>query len=117
MSEAAILAKNAAVTAIANAAKYISIHTVDPAGTGAGELTNVGPYNRVATTWGVAAGGSITGSLVTVLMNTGVTIVGWGVWDAPTGGNFWEGGLLPVSETFNGAGGVFNFTPTLTATG
>ena len=117
MTEFSTADKNAALAPlVAGTFVYVSIHTVDPAGTGAGELSG-SPYQRVATTWGAIAAGSVTGSQVSILMPTGVTIVGWGIWDALTGGNFRRGGLLPVQETFAGAGGVYQITPTLTATG
>lgn len=117
MTEFSAADKNAALAPlVAGTFVYISIHTVDPAGTGAGELAGA-PYARVPTTWGAIAAGSVTGSLVSILMTTGVTVVGWGVWDALTGGNFRRGGLLPVPETFAGAGGVLQVTPTLTVSG
>lgn len=110
------LSKNAALTAIIATGKYISLHNADPGTTGVNEIVGA-PYARVATTWGTVTAAAVTGSQVTLLLPNSVTIAFWGVWDALTGGNFWEGGPLPSSETYTGSGGSYLLTPTLTATG
>lgn len=95
------------------AAKFISLHTANPGTTGANEVAG-GTYARVATTWGSIAGGTVTGSQVTVNVPAGVTITHWGVWDAATGVNYYDGGPLPSSEAY-GSAGTYLLTPTLTA--
>jgi hypothetical protein len=114
--EYATIAKNASAAAqIGGTTKYISLHTADPAGTGASEVTG-GSYARVATTWGAVAAGSVTGSAVTINVPSGVTVYGWGVWDAATGGNYWEGNLLGTPYAFT-QNGTLLLTPTVGATG
>lgn len=108
---------NSALTKIVttNAAKYISLHTASPGTTGANELTGGSPaYARVATTWGSVTGGSVTGSQVTLNVPAS-TITHWGIWDAVSGGNYYDGGTLPFSQTY-GSQGTYLLTPTLTAT-
>lgn len=116
MAEFNTNAKNAAVSAAIATAKYISLHIADPAGTGVSEVTG-GTYARVLITWPATAGGSVTGPGVTINVPASITIVGWGVWDAATGGNFWEGGLLSSSQAFGPSGGTYTLTPTISATG
>ena len=94
-------------------AKYISLHTATPGTSGTNEVAG-GSYIRVATTWGAIAGGSVTGSQVTINVPASTTIVYWGIWDAATSGNYYDGGLLPTSEAYSGAG-TYLLTPTLTA--
>jgi hypothetical protein len=56
----------------------------------------------------------MTGSQVTINVPSGVTITHWGLWSASSGGTFYDGGSLPVSETYSSAG-TYLATPTLTA--
>src|ERR1035438_7599162 len=107
--------KDVALTAIGAAAAYISLHTADPGTTGTSEVST-GTYARVQTTWGTAAASSMTGSQVTINVPASTTITYWGVWTAVSGGNYYEGGALPASETYTSAG-TYLCTPTLTATG
>ena len=117
MGEAATIYKNAAVqSAITAGAKYLSLHTGDPAGTGANECAG-GSYARVATVWSAPSAGSSTGAATLINVPPSTTITYWGVWDAASGGSFWEGGVLPVPETYPAAGGTYLLTPTLNATG
>ena len=111
--------KDVALTAIGAAATWISLHTADPTTTGGNECSaGAAPYARVQTTWGTAAASSMAGSQVTLQVNAGVTITHWGCWTVVTigSGTFYEGGALPASETYGGAG-TYLLTPTLTATG
>jgi hypothetical protein len=94
-------------------ARYISLHTASPGTTGASEVTG-GTYARVATTWGSIAAGSVTGSQVTINVPASTTIQYWGIWDAASGGNYYDGGALPAQETY-GSAGTYLLTPTLTA--
>lgn len=94
-------------------AKYLSMHTASPGTTGANEVSG-GSYGRVATTWGTVAAGSVTGSQVTINIPASTTIVYWGLWDAVSGGNYYDGGTLPSSETY-GSAGTYLLTATLTA--
>jgi len=115
MAEFSATAENAALGGIKTAATWISLHTADPAGTGASEVSG-GSYARVQTTWGTASGGSMSGSQVTINVPASTTIEGWGVWSASTSGTYYAGGLLPANETYAGAG-TYLLTPTLTASG
>ena len=105
-------ALNAAVSGIATAATYISLHTADPSTSGANEVTG-GTYSREQTTWGAASNGSRVGSQVTFDVPAGTTVTHWGIWSAATGGTFHYGGTLDASETFGSAGTLLH-TPTIT---
>lgn len=94
-------------------AKYISLHTASPGTTGANEVTG-GTYARVATTWGAVSGGAVTGSQVTINVPASTTITHWGIWDAASGVTYYDGGLLPSSQSY-GSAGTYLLTPTLTA--
>lgn len=91
---------------------YISLHTASPGTTGANEIGG-GTYTRVATTWGGIANGTVSGSQVT--LNVPITTISfWGLWDAVSGGNYYDGGPLPSSQTYASAG-TYLLSPTLTA--
>lgn len=107
-------ADTTAITAVKNAATFISLHTADPGTTGTSEVSG-GTYARVATTWGTVTAGSVTGSAVTINVPAATTIAYWGLWTAGTGPTFYYGGTLTASETF-GSAGTYSLTPTLTAT-
>ncbi len=106
-------ADTTAITAVKNAAAFISIHTADPGTTGASELSG-GSYARVATTWGTVTNGSVTGSAVVLNIPASSAISYWGLWTAGTGGTFYYGGTLAAAESF-GVAGTYTLTPTLTA--
>jgi hypothetical protein len=95
------------------AAKYISLHSATPGTTGASEIGG-GSYARVATTWGSIAAGAVTGTQVTINVPASTTIVYWGIWDAVSAGNYYDGGQLPSSQAY-GSAGTYLLTPTLTA--
>lgn len=102
-------ARNAAVSAlVSSGATYLSLHTADPADTGANEITGGVPvYARKGTiTWSSpAANGAVSlTSSWTFDIPAGVTVTHYGVWDALTGGNFRFGGPLSIPETFAAQG-------------
>lgn len=99
---------------------YVSLHTADPADTGASEVTG-GSYARVAVTsssgWSAVGAGTGTKKRVT---NAGVvtfpsptanwgTVTHFGVWDASTSGNFVVGGALGSSQAINNGDGAPSF--------
>jgi hypothetical protein len=90
--------------------KYISLHSASPGTTGANEITG-GTYARVATTWGAESGGVSVGSQVTINVPAGATIAYFGINTAATGAAYVDGGPLPASETYSGAGSYL-LTPT-----
>ena len=88
---------------------YVSLHTGDPANTGANEVLTTGgtSYARVLATFSNAVGGSST-----VASNTSIvtfapaganwgTVTYFGVWDALTAGNFRGSGSLTTSKVVN----------------
>jgi len=80
---------------------YVSLHTADPGTTGASEVTG-GSYARVAVTWNVASGGSVTNSnVVTINLPSGVTATYFGVWSTggTSGGQYYVGGALSPTVT------------------
>lgn len=93
--------------------RHISVHTADPGLTGASEVSG-GAYTREQTTWGTPTGSQVTGQSVTLDVPAGLTIAYWGLWSAPTGGDFVYGGALPAPEQF-GSNGTYSLTPTLSA--
>lgn len=119
MPGASVTARNAAVAAVTGLGGYVSMHTADPGTTGAAEVAGA-PYARQLSTWDGPAGGSDTGTEVAVPMPAGAgttTITYWGLWTAVSGGTWITGDALPVSEVFSAAGGVYEFTPTVTVLG
>lgn len=107
-------ARNACVDATAALGVYISMHTADPGTSGASEVTG-GSYARASTTWAGSSSGSKSGSQVALNIPISTTITHWGLWSASTSGTFVCGGLLSAPSTYSSAG-IYNFTPTLTAT-
>ena len=71
---------------------YISLHTADPADTGANEVTG-GTYTRQQVAFGAAASGALenTGAINFTLMPA-CTVVAWGVNSAVTAGTFYQVG-------------------------
>lgn len=109
-------ADTTAITAVKNAATFISLHTASPGTNAANEVTG-GTYARVAATWGTVTAGSVTASTAVVLnIPAGTTITHWALHTASTGTTSqYFGDVLAASETF-GAAGTYALTPTLTAT-
>ena len=82
---------------------YASLHTADPGGTGANELSGTG-YARVAITFGAASGGTKSNSAeVTFGPNSGgsawTAVTHMAIWDASTGGNALSEIALGTSKT------------------
>lgn len=65
---------------------YISLHSADPADTGANELTG-GGYARQQTAFGAAAAGTLENTSAITWSVPAGNVVAWGVWDAATVGN------------------------------
>lgn len=87
------------------AALYASLHSSDPGGNGAGEISG-GSYSRKAVTFGAASGGvaSSTGT-ITFQDMPAVTVAFVGLWDAASGGNFLASGSqnpksVPAGDDF-----------------
>lgn len=109
-------AETTAITAVKNAATFISLHTADPGTNAANELSG-GSYTRQAVTWGTVTNGSVTASAAAVLqVPAATTITHWALHTGSTGtaGQYYSG-TLPASETF-GAAGTYSLTPSLSAT-
>ncbi|MEV6773896.1 hypothetical protein AB0N05_35200 [Nocardia sp. NPDC051030] len=117
MTIAVTTTKNAlcnAYAAVGGANTYVSIHTNDPSTTGANEASGGSPaYARVATTWGAAANGAVTGSQVTINLPAG-TYTYAGLWTAATGGTFID--KVAIASTTLGSQGTLLVTPTFTMT-
>lgn len=101
------------VAMVAPTAVYISLHTADPGNSGANEVSLVAwpAYIRkdpaaggaIATGW-LAAAAKATTNLLDMLWpgNNGagaITITHFGIWDAPTAGNFIIGDAITVPRT------------------
>ena len=69
---------------------YASLHTADPAGTGANEVSGGTPaYARKAITWNTGSvDGQVVSNPVTIDVPPATTITHVGLWDAATGGNY-----------------------------
>lgn len=91
-----------------NATLYMSLHTADPAETGASEVTNANAYARVSianttTNWSAASAGAKTNATaINFPTASGAwgTVTHFGFWDSGThgAGNFLVGGSLSVSK-------------------
>ena len=84
------------------ASPYASLHSADPALTGANELSGNGYGTRPAVTFGAASGGA-TDNIATVSLPTATgdwtAATHQGLWDAATDGNFLWGGALTDART------------------
>lgn len=85
---------------------YVSLHTADPADTGANEVTG-GSYARQLATFNSAATKATTNvANVDFALMPAVTVTHVGIWSASTVGTFWWGGpltaskVVPAGETF-----------------
>lgn len=108
-------ALNTGVAAQDAAATFVSLHTADPGTTGANEVAG-GSYVRVATVWGSASGGAVTGSQVSIVVPTGTTVTHAGLWTTSTAGTFYASCQLPSPQSFP-SGGTLQVTPTISAAG
>lgn len=97
---------NAAADGVASKIAYVSMHSADPAGTGAHEISGGTPaYARKAVTWDPATGGVAAISAgVTFDIPPGTTISHVGLCDSLTGGAFYGGQALSSPETYGGQG-------------
>lgn len=92
---------------------YLSIHTADPATSGANEAAG-GSYTRQALVWGAASSGSISANQSTFTPNSGT--YGWGgYWTAATGGTYLGSFVFSTSKTL-ATGDTLKVTATLTET-
>lgn len=101
-------AKNEMLDHLGTLAVLVSLHTADPAGTGANEVTG-GSYAKQSVTWSAAATGNLDSSNQPVFdVPGGTTISHFGIWD--TGGTtFYGGNALSASENFT-ADGTYTLT-------
>jgi len=81
---------------------YVSLHTADPAATGASEASG-GSYARKSLTFAAASGGTAVATEVTFDVPAG-TYTHFGVWTASTGGTFRGGNPLSATATISPAG-------------
>lgn len=103
---ASIRARNAALDAMADIAGYASLHTGDPGESGKDEA--VADRQRIA--WNRAAAGYLTSANQPVFTVGRGRYTHFGLWDAPSGGDYIDGGPLGSPEEYAGDG-----TYTLTA--
>jgi hypothetical protein len=93
-------------TYTAGASVYLSLHTADPAETGANEVAGAG-YSRQACAFGVHSGGSgsNSGTVTVPLPSSGgpFAVTHIALWDASSGGNCLLEGAL--TGTINAAAG------------
>ncbi len=86
-------------------AAYLSLHTADPAGTGANEVSGGSPaYQRVALTWSAGpVDGVYTASLAAPFeVPPSTTITHVGVWTAQTGGTYLDKAACSVTFASQG---------------
>lgn len=96
--------KNVMLDSLAGVAVFVSLHTGDPGGTGAAEVSG-GTYARQGVTWGASSGGEISASNQPEFDVPGSTTVShFGLWSANTAGTFYGGVALSASETFSSNG-------------
>jgi len=97
-------ALNAAVDAIVALTGFASIHTADPGGTGASEVSG-GGYARQAVTWTAASNGSRSANATLAFSAAASTAANFvGLWSAVTGGTWYGGEALAGDNAFNAAG-------------
>jgi len=70
---------------------FISLHSADPADTGANEVTG-GGYARQQTAFGAAAAGTLSNTGAITWSVPAGNVVAWGANDASTAGNFYQTG-------------------------
>lgn len=103
------VALNDGVDGIVASISHVSIHTADPGGTGANEVSG-GGYARQAVTWAAASGGSRSATATLSFSAAGSTAAGFcGLWTALTGGT-WYGGNANTGDTAFNAAGDYDLT-------
>ena len=97
-------AKENAAAGYTGSALYASLHTADPAGTGAAEVTGGSPaYARVAITWAPGAvDGVHTGTLASAFNVPAATVTHLGLWTAAVGGTYLD--KAPCNAVFASQG-------------
>jgi hypothetical protein len=107
--------KNAALNALAALITHVSLHTGDPGGTGASEVTG-GAYARKSVTWAAASAGAVAISGTPVFdVPAGTTITHVGLAGHLTASTFY-GEADITDEAFGGAGTYTLTSLTITAT-
>ena len=101
--------KDDVVDVITGQGSWISLHTGDPATTGANEAA----VDREQTTWGASSGGVAIGSQTTHADAPAVHYTHYGVWTAATSGTFCWGFALDPGTTLDSIGTVY-VTPRVT---
>lgn len=99
------IGKENAAAGYSTAAAYASLHTADPAGTGAAEVTGGTPaYARIAITWTAGATDGVrTGTLAAPFdVPAGTDVTHIGLWTAATGGDYLD--KAPLSTSFASQG-------------
>lgn len=107
MALASAAAENAALNGLAgvgstNVIPFVSLHTATPGTTGASENANTGSYVRLACSWNVASGGSMTNSTSLTFTTAGSVAVAYiGTWSSVTygAGTYAIGAALGSSVT------------------
>lgn len=85
---------------------YVSLHTGNPATTGANEVSGGSPaYARKSLTFPAATGGTATSAEVTFDVPAG-TYTHFGTWSAATAGTFRGGNPLAASQTISSQGQI-----------
>jgi hypothetical protein len=88
---------------------YASLHTADPSGTGAAEVTG-GTYARLALTMAAPSGGASSNTnAATISSMPACTVTFQGIWDASTAGNFLSGAPYSAPIGPIGAGNVWTW--------
>lgn len=109
--------KVVALTALGQAAKFISVHSTDPGTTGAGELTGGTPaYARQAATWTTPTTDTLTLAnqpLFNIPPSSTAAYVGF--YTAATGGDLLWSRPLPAPEVYAGQGTYTLLSATETA--
>lgn len=103
--------KNNLATQYGTNGAYVALFSTAPSGGSPGTEVSGGAYARVASGWGAASSGVITGS-VTINVPSGATVAGVGLYTASTGGTYIDG-VSVTSQTFSSAG---TYTVALTYT-
>lgn len=107
---------NAGVDAMTPFLVTVSLHTADPAGTGANEVTG-GTYAKQSLTWGAAAAASAASTNTPQFeVPAGTTVTHVGFWDGTPGtpGNFTASAALDNPEQFTNDGQLTLESATLT---
>ncbi|HYJ33841.1 MAG TPA: hypothetical protein VE326_11530 [Candidatus Binatia bacterium] len=112
-----VAGRNAAATGVGGAITFASLHTADPAMTGANEITGGTPaYARQPITWTETNGVASLNGPVTFNVPPGTTVAYVGLWNAPNAGTYEGAAQLSAPETFTGQGTYTLTSLTVTVT-